>query len=197
VPVPGRGCYQVVPGDGVITPIGNRATHAEGIGSSNSEGNWRRQTGRATEEAHRGETRLDRRIEEAGRGADTRSWAIHCPTSVGQDGHDDDRRRRTPQSRLGGVGSPHQAEREVYLPLEAPRQGLEQCDGDQRGDRRTHVPPTQHGSLGIDGLSVQKGIREWMPKWKRNGWRNSMKAGIANTSLWLALDEAIGLHRRV
>jgi ribonuclease HI len=38
---------------------------------------------------------------------------------------------------------------------------------------------------------------EWMPKWKTNGWKNSKRAGIANKSLWLALDEVIGLHGRV
>jgi hypothetical protein len=36
-----------------------------------------------------------------------------------------------------------------------------------------------------------------MPRWKRNGWRNSKKAGVANKSLWLALDAAIALHEIV
>jgi ribonuclease HI len=38
--------------------------------------------------------------------------------------------------------------------------------------------------LSTDSQYVQKGVTEWMPKWKRNGWRNSKKAGIANKSLW-------------
>jgi hypothetical protein len=36
-----------------------------------------------------------------------------------------------------------------------------------------------------------------MLQWKTNGWRNSKKDGVANKSLWLTLDETIGLHRRV
>jgi hypothetical protein len=36
-----------------------------------------------------------------------------------------------------------------------------------------------------------------MPKWKKNGWRNSKKAGVANKSLWLALDAAVDRHRRI
>jgi ribonuclease HI len=46
-----------------------------------------------------------------------------------------------------------------------------------------------------DSQYVQKGINECMPKWKRNGWRNSKKAGVANKSLWLALEAAIARHR--
>jgi ribonuclease HI len=42
--------------------------------------------------------------------------------------------------------------------------------------------------LSTDSQYVQKGINEWMPKWKRNGWRNSKKAGVANKPLWLALE---------
>jgi ribonuclease HI len=45
--------------------------------------------------------------------------------------------------------------------------------------------------LSTDSQYVQKGINEWMPKWKGNGWRNSKKAGVANKSLWLALEAAI------
>jgi ribonuclease HI len=36
-----------------------------------------------------------------------------------------------------------------------------------------------------------------MSKWKRSGWRNSKKAGVANKSLWLALDSEIARHRMV
>jgi hypothetical protein len=36
-----------------------------------------------------------------------------------------------------------------------------------------------------------------MPKWKSNGWKNSKKAGIANMSLWLALEAAVARHRRI
>jgi ribonuclease HI len=51
--------------------------------------------------------------------------------------------------------------------------------------------------LSTDSQYVQKGVTEWMPKWKRNGWRNSKKAGITNKSLWLGLEAAIARHRRI
>jgi ribonuclease HI len=49
--------------------------------------------------------------------------------------------------------------------------------------------------LSTDSQYVQKGISEWMPKWKKNAWRNSKKAGVANKTLWLALEAAIARHR--
>jgi ribonuclease HI len=51
--------------------------------------------------------------------------------------------------------------------------------------------------ISTDSQYVQKWMCEWMPKWKRNGWRNSKKAGIANKSLWLALEAAVARHRRI
>jgi hypothetical protein len=51
--------------------------------------------------------------------------------------------------------------------------------------------------LSTDSQYVQKGMYEWMPRWNQNGWRNSKKAGVANKSLWLALEVAVGRHRRI
>jgi ribonuclease HI len=61
----------------------------------------------------------------------------------------------------------------------------------------TFLPPNMVVWLSTDSQYVQKGINEWMPKWKRNGRKNSKKAGVANKSLWISLDAAIGRHRRV
>jgi ribonuclease HI len=61
----------------------------------------------------------------------------------------------------------------------------------------TFLPPGMIIWLSTDSQYVQKGINEWMPKWKRNGWRNSKKAGVANKSLWLALETAIARHRSI
>jgi ribonuclease HI len=47
--------------------------------------------------------------------------------------------------------------------------------------------------LSTDSQYVQKGMCEWMPKWKKNGWRNSKKAGVANKSLWIGT-EGLSLH---
>jgi ribonuclease HI len=38
---------------------------------------------------------------------------------------------------------------------------------------------------------------EWMPMWKRKGWKNSKKQGVANAILWRRLDTEIGRHARV
>jgi hypothetical protein len=48
-----------------------------------------------------------------------------------------------------------------------------------------------------DSQYVHEGVLDWMPKWKRNGWKNSKKQGVANAVLWCELDTAIGQHARV
>ena len=39
-----------------------------------------------------------------------------------------------------------------------------------------------------DSTYVQKGISEWISKWKTNGWRTSNKKEVKNKDLWLQLD---------
>ncbi|WP_370264448.1 ribonuclease HI [Limnobacter sp.] len=45
-----------------------------------------------------------------------------------------------------------------------------------------------------DSQYVRKGILEWMPKWKLNGWRTSDKKPVKNADLWKVLDEASVKH---
>ena len=45
-----------------------------------------------------------------------------------------------------------------------------------------------------DSQYVKRGIEEWMPKWKRNGWRTSRREPVKNADLWRALDEALAPH---
>jgi len=48
-----------------------------------------------------------------------------------------------------------------------------------------------------DSVYVGKGITEWMPKWKANGWRRKEKnklVPIANEELWRELDELLAKH---
>ena len=40
-----------------------------------------------------------------------------------------------------------------------------------------------------DSQYVQKGITEWIIKWKRNAWRTSDKKPVKNQDLWMELDE--------
>lgn len=49
-----------------------------------------------------------------------------------------------------------------------------------------------------DSTYVGKGISEWMPKWKKNGWRRREKdkwAPVKNEDLWRRLDELLERHR--
>ena len=48
-----------------------------------------------------------------------------------------------------------------------------------------------------DSQYVQKGITEWIHKWKRNAWRTSDKKPVKNQDLWMELDTLsaeISLH---
>src|SRR5690606_23555454 len=46
-----------------------------------------------------------------------------------------------------------------------------------------------------DSQYVQKGITEWMPQWKRRGWRTASKAPVKNEDLWRRLEEVAAPHR--
>ncbi len=46
-----------------------------------------------------------------------------------------------------------------------------------------------------DSQYVQKGISEWLPGWKRRGWRTADKKPVKNVDLWQRLDEAARAHR--
>jgi ribonuclease HI len=51
--------------------------------------------------------------------------------------------------------------------------------------------------LFTDSVYVGKGLSEWMPKWKRNGWkRKEGKAykAVKNEELWRRLDELLQVH---
>ena len=49
-----------------------------------------------------------------------------------------------------------------------------------------------------DSTYVGKGMTEWMPKWKRNGWKrkdNGKLVPVKNEELWILLDEQILRHK--
>jgi len=57
--------------------------------------------------------------------------------------------------------------------------------------RRSHV------ELFTDSVYVGKGITEWLPKWKANGWRRKERnkfVPIANEQLWRELDSLLAKH---
>ena len=42
-----------------------------------------------------------------------------------------------------------------------------------------------------DSTYVQKGINEWINKWKVNGWKASNKKEVKNKDLWVQLDSLV------
>ena len=55
-----------------------------------------------------------------------------------------------------------------------------------------------HVELLTDSVYVGKGMSEWLPKWKANGWRRKEKnklVPIANEELWRQLDELLAKHQ--
>lgn len=48
--------------------------------------------------------------------------------------------------------------------------------------------------LSTDSQYVQRGITEWVPRWKRNGWRTADGKPVANQDLWQRLDALVTGH---
>lgn len=46
-----------------------------------------------------------------------------------------------------------------------------------------------------DSQYVKNGISQWMPNWKRNGWRTVSKKPVKNEDLWRALDSQVSKHK--
>ena len=40
-----------------------------------------------------------------------------------------------------------------------------------------------------------KGITDWMPNWKKRGWKTASKTPVKNEDLWRRLDAAISNHQ--
>lgn len=49
--------------------------------------------------------------------------------------------------------------------------------------------------LHTDSQYVVKGITEWLPGWKRRGWKNSQNKPVENRELWEELDAATKPHK--
>jgi ribonuclease HI len=48
--------------------------------------------------------------------------------------------------------------------------------------------------LHTDSRYVMDGIREWLPNWKKRGWKTAAKKPVKNQDLWQALDAAAARH---
>ncbi|GAA6130488.1 ribonuclease HI [Halopseudomonas sabulinigri] len=49
--------------------------------------------------------------------------------------------------------------------------------------------------LTTDSQYVMKGICEWMPNWKKRGWKTASKQPVKNADLWQQLDELVCQHQ--
>jgi ribonuclease HI len=45
-----------------------------------------------------------------------------------------------------------------------------------------------------DSQYVQRGVKEWLPRWKRNGWRTANQEPVKNRDLWERLDAGLRGH---
>ncbi|MDR2450808.1 MAG: ribonuclease HI [Candidatus Accumulibacter sp.] len=45
-----------------------------------------------------------------------------------------------------------------------------------------------------DSQYVQKGISQWIHRWKKNGWRTADRKPVRNADLWQRLDALCGRH---
>ncbi|MBI3899391.1 MAG: ribonuclease HI [Gammaproteobacteria bacterium] len=50
-------------------------------------------------------------------------------------------------------------------------------------------------TLTTDSQYVRRGITEWLPQWKRRGWKTAAKQPVKNQDLWERLERAIASHR--
>jgi len=48
--------------------------------------------------------------------------------------------------------------------------------------------------LYTDSQYVRNGITEWLPQWKRRGWKTADRKPVKNADLWVRLEEAISRH---
>jgi ribonuclease HI len=48
--------------------------------------------------------------------------------------------------------------------------------------------------LYTDSEYLRKGITEWVPSWKRNGWKTREKKPVKNVDFWMRLDSATRKH---
>jgi ribonuclease HI len=46
-----------------------------------------------------------------------------------------------------------------------------------------------------DSEYLKKGVTEWLPRWKRKGWKTASGAAVKNRDLWEALDAEMQRHK--
>lgn len=56
------------------------------------------------------------------------------------------------------------------------------------------LEPSSRARVHTDSQYVQKGISEWLPSWKRRGWRTADNKPVKNVDLWQQLDALAARH---
>jgi len=49
-------------------------------------------------------------------------------------------------------------------------------------------------TIHTDSRYVMDGVTQWMPRWKKNGWKTADKKPVKNEDLWRELDELCARH---
>lgn len=49
--------------------------------------------------------------------------------------------------------------------------------------------------LVTDSQYVMQGIQDWLPNWKKRGWKTASKQPVKNADLWRELDEQVNRHQ--
>lgn len=49
-------------------------------------------------------------------------------------------------------------------------------------------------SITTDSKYVMQGIQDWLPNWKRRGWRTAAGKPVKNQDLWQSLDAEVAVH---
>jgi ribonuclease HI len=57
------------------------------------------------------------------------------------------------------------------------------------------LPDNTPAELHTDSQYLRDGITQWLPNWKKNGWRTSDKKPVKNVDLWKRLDTAAQRHQ--
>lgn len=52
-------------------------------------------------------------------------------------------------------------------------------------------------NLHTDSTYLKRGITEWLPAWKRRGWKTAGGQSVKNADLWRRLEDACGRHHDV
>ena len=56
------------------------------------------------------------------------------------------------------------------------------------------LPTATHVRLVADSQYVLHGIRDWLPGWKKRGWRKADKKPVLNADLWQEIDRLLTEH---